>query len=462
MNSTAGAALCRLRFHAPQSVFELAVPADIPLGDLLPTVVGYAGDDLEEQGIEHGGWVLQHLGGAALDEELTPEALGLHDGGELYLRPRRAELPPVHFDDLIDGLAVGLQQRGGSWRPVLTHHLAVGLGMLALAGGFVLLALPGGHQLRDIAAAVTGVLLLLGAASAARAMGDAGAGTALGAAAVPYLALAGLLLPSGPAGPELTGAQLLAGASAAAGAAVLALAAVACSAPLFLAAVLPAVLGVVAGVLALAGFAPAHTAALVAVVAVIFGAFIPSLSFRLSGLRLPALPRNAEELQQGIEPFPAAEVMDRGHIADGYLTAFHLAIGAVGAICLTLVALDGGHGWESPAFTGALSLLLLLHSRSLGGIWQRVSMLVPGAYGVVLLTGRWALDESPAGRLLVLAALLAVTVVLLVVAWTVPGRRLLPYWGRAADMLHTLTAVSLLPLGLAVSGVYHLLRAMNG
>lgn len=208
MSGGAVAGLCRLRFRGPLKVVELSVPSDVPLGDLLPTVVGFSGkdgEDLAEEAVEAGGWVLQRLGAEPLDEELSAEALGLKDGEELQLRHRRDTMPLVHFDDLVDGIATGLRERGDSWRPALTHHLALAVALLALAGGIALLALPGPDQPRITAAAVTGVLLLLCAGSASRAVGDAGAGTALGAAAVPYLALAGALLPDGSGDPTATG-----------------------------------------------------------------------------------------------------------------------------------------------------------------------------------------------------------------------------------------------------------------
>ncbi|MGF1430302.1 type VII secretion integral membrane protein EccD, partial [Kitasatospora sp. LaBMicrA B282] len=200
MNSSAVAGLCRLRFRTPERVFELAVPVDVPIADLLPAVLGYAGPEVEEKGADHGGWVLQRLGGEPLDEELAPDALDLQDGDELHLRPRREALPPVHFDDLVDGVATGMQERGDSWRPRLTHHFALAMALTALAGGLALLLLPGATPVRELAALVTGVLLLAGATSASRAVGDAGAGIALGSAAVPFLALAGALLPSGGSG----------------------------------------------------------------------------------------------------------------------------------------------------------------------------------------------------------------------------------------------------------------------
>ncbi|MEU9041661.1 MULTISPECIES: type VII secretion integral membrane protein EccD [unclassified Kitasatospora] len=449
-----------MRFHAPGAVFELAVPADVPLADLLPAILGHAGPDLAEEGLEHGGWVLQRLGEDPLDEERSAEALGLHDGDALYLRARHEALPPVHFDDLVDGVATGMHERGDTWRPGLTRILSLALAVTALAAGWVLLALPGPAAPREAAAAAVALLLLLGATSASRAMADAGAGAALGAAAVPYLALASLLLPNGPSGDDLLGARVLAASSAGAGAAVLALAAVGAAAPLFLGVALVALLGVLSGVLVLAGLTLAKLVAVLAVVAVLVGAFVPSTAFRLSGLRLPMLPRNAEELQENIEPVPAAAVLPRALVADDYLMALHAAIGAVCAACLAV--LPFADGWAGPAEAGTLSLLLLLHGRAVGSIRQRLTILLPGVLGALVVLARATAAASATGRLALVGGLLALAVALLVAAWTVPGRRLLPYWGRIADILHTLCALALLPLALQACGVYHTLRGLGG
>ncbi|MFJ3902986.1 type VII secretion integral membrane protein EccD [Streptomyces sp. NPDC090025] len=459
MSASAVAGLCRLRFHGPRKVVELSVPADVPLADLLPTVIGYAGDDLDEEAVEAGGWVVQRLGGEPLDEELSAEGAGLKDGERLFLRHRRDSLPTVHFDDLIAGVSVGLEQRGDAWRPAFTHHVALALALTALGGGLPLLALSDGiGSLRVLAAAVVGGLLLLGAASAARAVGDAGAGTALGAAAVPYLALAGALLPSGSA--DLLVSRLLAGGSAAAGGAVLALAAVGCSAPLFLGMLLTSVTAVVAGAIGLAGPSPHETAAIVAVLVVLLGAFAPGLSFRLSGLRLPALPRTADELQDDIEPYPAQEVLDRTAVADGYLTAFHAVLGALCAGCLTVLAFEPG--WAPATMTGVLCVLLFLHARESGSRWQRLALVGPAVYGLTLLAVRWSLGLGGAGRLGLLAGLVAVAAVLAIVSWTVPGRRMLPYWGRIGDLLHSALALSLLPLAATVAGLFGWVRGLSG
>ncbi|MFD3945151.1 type VII secretion integral membrane protein EccD [Streptomyces sp. NPDC058579] len=459
MSGSAVAGLCRLRFHGPHKVVELSVPADVPLADLLPTIIGYAGDDLDEEAAEAGGWVVQRLGEEPLDDERSAEALGLRDGEQVYLRLRRESLPPVHFDDVIDGVAAGLEARDDSWRPALTHHLTLGVALFALAGGLVLLVLSRDlGQLRAVTAAVTGGLLLLGAASAARAVGDAGAGTALGAAAVPYLALAGALLPAGSG--DLTAARLLAGSSAAAGGAVLALAAVACSAPLFLGLLVTAVAGAITGAITLAGLTAVETAALLAVLVVAFAAFLPGLAFRMSGLKLPALPRSADELQEEIEPYPAQDVLDRSAVADGYLTSFHVVTAVLCAGCLTPIAM--GAGWPAVALAAALSLLLVLHAREVGSLWQRLALVLAGVYGLALLTARWAIALDSTGRLGLMAGLTSVASVLAIVSWTVPGRRMLPYWGRAADLLHSALAMSLLPLALTEAGVFAWVRGLTG
>ena len=461
MNGGTVTGLCRLRFRTPENGFELAVPADVPLADLLPAVLGYGGPELAEQGLEHAGWVLQRLGGAPLDERRTTEELGLSDGEQLYLRPRREALPPVHFDDLVDGLTDGLRERGDSWRPAVTHHLALALGLAAVAAAWALLLLPGPVHPRDLTAAISGLLLLAGAGATARAVGDRAAGIALAAAAVPFLALAGALLPAGPGGNHgLDGARLLAGASAAAGACVLALALVACAAPVFLGLVAAAVLAAIAGGLTLAGLGVVQNAAVLAVLAVVFSALIPSAAFRFSGLRLPALPRNADELQQNLEPFPAAEVLDRGRVADGFLTSFHLLFAATAAGALTVLSF--GHGWAPPCMAAVLSLLLLLHARGLVGIAQRLPLLLAGSYGALLLTARQAPAQASPGRFGILAALLVAATTLMIAAWTLPGRRMLPYWARAAEMLHTLVAISLLPLAYFAMGAFGALRGLFG
>ncbi|RKT16557.1 type VII secretion integral membrane protein EccD [Streptomyces sp. 1114.5] len=454
--TTVASGLVRLRFRAPETAFELALPGDVVLADLLGAVLDYAGAAVEESGTEHSGWVLQRIGGPPLDEERTLEGLGLRDGEELFLRPGQEALPEVHFDDLVDGVRAGTTARGDSWRPAVTHHLALALALVALAGGLLLLALPGPDGPRCAAAAVVAVLLLGAGGAVTRLVADPPAGIALGAAGVAYAAAAAALLP-GVTGP----ARLLAGGSAAVGATVLALAVIGAG-PFFAGLAVAAVLALGSGALAAYGVPTTHSAAVIAAAAVLFGAFVPGLAFKLGGLRLPALPRNADELQEEIEPFPAEDVFARSLVADSYLAGFFVAVGAVcaGALALLATARDGG--WGATAMSADLSLLLLLHARDIGGVRQRLALLLPGALGLALLAWRTGQDAEPSGRFALFAVLVVVAAGLAVAAWAVPGRRLLPYWGRAGDLLHSLAALALLPFALQVLGFYRMMRGLAG
>ncbi|MGW6705888.1 type VII secretion integral membrane protein EccD [Streptomyces sp. NPDC054956] len=457
--------LCRLTVRTPQRLLDLAVPVDVPLADLLPTLLDHAGEELAEQGIEHGGWVLQRLGGEPLDEESTPEALSLRDGETLHLRPRTEALPAIHFDDLVDGVASTMRERPYGWDAPAGRRLLRTAAVLLLAAGWIVCALPGGGgPTRAAVAGITGLLVLFGAAAASRAVGDSAAGAALGVFVAPYLALAGALLPVGEAdgGGQLGGARLLAASAAAAGGAVLAVAAVAAFVPLLLSVAVIALAGAVWGTLMLTldvGLGPA--ASLVAVFAVAVGGLVPGLAFRLSGLRLPVLPSNAEQLQEGIDPHPHEGVVSRTALAEEWMTALYAAVGLVCALALSALLLDEP-GTPARVTAGVLSLLLLLHSRAIGNLWQRPAVFLPGLYGLVLaaLTGASAL--SPGNRPAVLVTLLVLAGVAIVTSWTVPGRRVLPHWGRAGDILHTCAAVALIPLALWVLGVYGALRAISG
>ncbi|MDT0402090.1 type VII secretion integral membrane protein EccD [Streptomyces edwardsiae] len=459
------ASLCRVTVRAPARTVDLAVPSDVPVADLLPTVIGYGGDDLEESGLEHGGWVLQRLGGPPLDPESTLDSLGLRDGEELYLRPRTEALPEVHIDDLVDGIADGMSRRPHGWSPEAGRRLLLGLAAATLALGLVLLAVPGtAGWIRAVAASATGLLLIAGAGSASRAVGDAGAGSVLGLAAAPYFALAGWLLPGGDLGgadgDAVLGARLLAASAAAGAGAVLALAAVGVYPALFIGAACVAAAGALGAALITLDLAPRQAAAVVAVVVVLFGGFVPSLSFRLAGMRMPPLPTNVQQLQQGIDPYSSTDVDARSALADGWMTALY---GAIGLVCLPCTAaLLTDPGLAEILTVVALSLLLLLHSRGLGNVWQRLALTTAGAWGVVLLLLVSARSLAPADRLTLTAGLLGLTAALTIASWTVPGRRLVPYWGRAAELLHSLAALAILPLTLWSMGVYGWLRGING
>ncbi|WP_098893649.1 type VII secretion integral membrane protein EccD, partial [Streptomyces sp. or3] len=217
MTDSAVAESCRLTVRAPSVTIDLAVPADVPVADLLPTLLRYVGEEAEEAGLDHAGWVLQRLGDAPLDEETTLARAGLADGAVLHLRPHTEALPEARLDDLVDGIAETVGRRLHTWHAGAARGLLVGTAVATVVAALVLVFRPGvtdSTATRAACAAVAGVLLLAGAGSASRAVGDRLSATALGLLVAPCFALVGWVLPggdlTGPDAVQVAGARLLA------------------------------------------------------------------------------------------------------------------------------------------------------------------------------------------------------------------------------------------------------------
>ncbi|MFD3998605.1 type VII secretion integral membrane protein EccD [Streptomyces sp. NPDC058548] len=454
VNSNVTNELCRLMLVTPSSSLEVAVPSDVPLYDLLPTLLIYAGPDLADVGVEHDGWVLQRLGEPPLDEERTLAALSLRDGETVHLRPRGAELPALDFDDLITGVAEGTRKRPDRWHGAMTHRLFLGLSAASLVTGFLVLLQGGNAVLRGIAASVVVVLLLVGGALVGRMAKDQAAGAMLGLAAVPFAGLAGYLFAAVPGVQKILPEQVLAAGGAALVTVVLALVGISVTMPAFAAALVGAGALALGGLLsALADAAWFEAAGVVLVAALVFNVTVPMTSFRMADLRMQPLPANAEELQEDVEPLRAQRLMERAAVADHCMTALFTAVGVV--CMVSLLVLAPADGWAPAALSAAACAALLLRSRVVLSAGQRMALLIPGSVGVALLLLRLSEGLILVARLGAMVTCLAAVAALCVLgARLLPGRRLLPYWGRAAEIVELLVGVSMLPLLLAVLDAY--------
>lgn len=461
VTSNATNELCRMMLVTPSSSLEVAVPSDVPLYDLLPTLMTYAGQDLADVGVEHDGWVLQRLGEPALDEERTLSALAVRDGESLYLSPRRAELPVIDYDDLITGVADGVRGRPDRWRDAMTRRLFLLLMAGALAAAWTMLLMPGPPLTRAATAAGLALALHSGAAVVARAMKDTAPAGLIALFGVVFAGLAGYLAVGTAAG-GVEAAQVLAAGFAALAATVLALVLVGGLHQGF------AALLTVSAAVSLGGLLDtattlnsAQSASVLLVVALVFNVMVPGTSFRLADLRMPLLPSNSEELQQEIEPMRATWLLERAAVADRFMTGLFAAVGLVVAGTLPLVALGGT--WEYVTLLTVSCVALLLRSRILIGAGQRIALLAPAVLGLLMLIigAAWLLPFEL--RLLGAVSGTVVTAgVLLAGARILPGRRLLPYWGRAAEILELLVGLAMLPLLLAILDAYGWAQALFG
>jgi type VII secretion integral membrane protein EccD len=460
MSQTTTGDTCRLTVIAPAGWAEVALPVQVPLADLVPVLVRNADAHLADEGVQHGGWVLQRLGKPPLDEDRTLAGLGLVDGETVYLRPRDDAIPAYDFDDLIDGVAAGMSERTDRWRDALTRWVFLGLEVVVLALGVMALLQPGPTSLRAVAAGAVTCVLLLAALTASRALGDPAAGVLLGAGALPFAALDGIL--AVPARYLQSGPHVLAAGIMVVLVAMLGLAAVGDGDPVFVAGATTGLLAAIGGAASTAfALTGRQSAALVVTVALALCPLVPSLSFRLAGLRLPPLPTGRADLQRDTDPVPAELALGRAAAIDRYATGLFSAVSLTALACMALLARHPG--WSGAVLIGLVALVLLLRSRVLVSARQRLVTLLPGVIGPVPLAVTWSASLPPTVRLGVVAGgVVLLACAFLAAAQAMPGRRLLPYWGRAAEIVESAAAFAVIPVTLAVLGVYGLVRTLGG
>jgi ESX secretion system protein EccD len=196
------------------------------------------------------------------------------------------------------------------------------------------------------------------------------------------------------------------------------------------------------------------TAAIVVVLVLAVSRAAPQLAAWLSGLAAEPVPTTQEEFQQGLDPLPSKDVLDRAALADAHLTAFLAVLGSVGTGAL--LVLSSRLTWDTVAMSLTVAVLLLLQAREMPGIWHRLSAMVPAFAVSVAVLLRWVADLPLLGQVCVLIGLLGLAGNAVAGAQVLPGRRLVPRWGRLGDILHWMCALAVLALALTVTGFYSL------
>ncbi|MGY1495158.1 type VII secretion integral membrane protein EccD [Streptomyces sp. QTS52] len=460
-----GAALCRITVVGRDRRADLAVPVTATVTALLPVLLRHLAASPDQEGAH---WVLQRLGEAPLDPEGTPETLGLRHGDVLHLRPADDPVPEPDFDDVPDGVAQTLASRPGRWLPEHTRRLLLGLACLVLVVFAAAVTSAGPGTAGALGCAAAALLLAVGAVVAGRgAAPDRATAVAAGLGSLVFATLTG---PALSAVPRATGSLgllspdrdgVLAAAAAAAVMSGLLLVAAGLPVALFgtlLALALAAEAGAVLS--AVLGWNAAEAVATLAVAAFALGPVAQRVALRLARLRVPHLPRNADELGQDIDPEPGGRLAHRVRSADDILTVFTTATAALSAVaCVLLVRQSGWLSWMLPCVLGAG---LLLRARSMNGVRQRTALAVGGALGPCLALLTAASDGEPPARAASAVVLLSASGLLAVAARRMPERRMLPVWGHGADVLETLTALALVPLVLQLLGAYAYFRSLAG
>lgn len=460
-----GSGLCRVTVVAPKTRIDLALPEDVPLADLQPTLLRYAGEDMADDGTTKGGWVLARLGGMVLDSTRSAGQLGIRDGEQLYFTPRSTSAPDAVFDDVVDAIATATQDRGGRWTASTTRRFGVGSAIGALLLGVVLLVLAGPPQLPGALGALgVGMALLVGATISARALSNSQTGLILALLGIGYGAAGGLLVAAGDHGVgDLRAPHVLIAGAVAVLYAVLAAIAVADYAHVFLGAGICGIaLALGSAISLLTEVSAAGSGGIIGGIALALTPALPTLAFRLGRLPMPTIPSGPDELRTDTETVDGHRVLAQSDAADRHLTGL---LGATAMLGLGAeIALSfGGTGWPRLILLGVFALVLLARSRSFSGAWQRLPLMISGMVGLALTAFAAFTELGPALRLLIVVpGVLVLAVICLISGLTLAGTRIMPVWTRTVDIIEVLLIVSVIPLAMWVCGAYAFIRSIKG
>ncbi len=466
----------RVTVVAPRTRIDVALPTDVAVADLLPTVLELAGETSPDGGSRHGGWCLTRVGAAPLDPSRTLAAAEILDGDLLQLR-RRAEAPqPPLFDDVVDAIAGANPDSYRPWTEATARRLGMAAaGTAQLAAAVALLAAGQGTGTGTgvglagaaVAAGVAGVAAVacvVFGALLVRGFREPDGGVLVAAGALPLAFVAGVLTVPPAPGPGWLGLgppNLLLGNALVLVVAALALLllGIGIGITTFVAATTAGLLGVLAFLVAtLVGGSAAGIAAGAAAVALAGLSLLPRLAIRLARLPLPQVPGSAEELAEDDALPDYSGIEHQTGTAHRYLTGLIVGCAAVAAVAAVVVAASGG------AFSWALgvvvAVLLLLRARTYANGSQAVALLVCGIVAAGGVALDWVLAAAPLQRLVVAGALLLAAALALALGVVFPGHRFSPPLRRAVDVTEAVLIAAVVPLALAVMDLYHAIETL--
>ena len=442
---------------------DVALPEHVPTAELLPGLLRAAGDELADQGQEHGGWVLRKSDGTLIDAARPIGTQELRDGDVLHLMPRRAEWPEMDYDDVVDAIATDARRQSRSWGSANTRRAAVAVASSALLLGLGILLTSGPNwELPGAIALGLSLLLLAAAVTMSRALGDAGAGAVIGSVAMGYAFSGGVALSQGDQPLfDAEAAQYLAGCLALFVVGLLGYLGVADRTQYFVAGIVVGLLGFLGSLIGLIWETNVvDVGAVLMTVVVVFTPSIPLLSIRLGKLPMPSLPTTVEDLLADPPVVPLPRVHATVRRSDELLGG--MLLGGAVVVSLSELVLTGSGELSAFILVAVVASASLLRGRLFPAVRHRAPLLVTGVVGLAAVTVG-TLGMAPDMRLSVIVPVLVVLAALVLAAgYAYQNRPPSPYVGRISDILDIVLVVAVVPVACAVLGLYGYFRSLGG
>jgi type VII secretion integral membrane protein EccD len=453
----------RVTVVAPRTRIDVALPADVAVADLLPMLLEMSKEATPDGGARHGGWCLAKLGEGVLDPSRTLASLSVVDGEMLQLRRRSETPPPPLYDDVVDAIAESSPDSYRPWTKQTANRIGYVGGVLALlvAALTVLMAGPlfGGGQIgAAVAGGATAVVAVALGAIIARAYQAQTTGVLIAAAGgLPMAFVSGLYIVPG----EIGRANLLLACALVLIVASASIMLIGAGITTFVAAGSAAALGVVAFTVATLVAHPAPGIAAGAVSVALAGlSILPRLTIQLARLPLPNVPGSAEDLKED-SGFPDYRSIERrAGLAHEYLTGLIIGCGVTTAVGAIVTA--GARNVWGISLAIVATLVLLLRARTYANGSQAIALLATGMVSAAGIVLGWLFGSTPEERLLwVFGSLLLVAAAALVLGVIFPEQRFSPPLRRTVEIIEAICIAVVLPLALAVMGLYSTLRYLD-
>lgn len=478
---TGGAALCRVSVVGGDTQIDLGLPADVPVGALIPDLVTLVESrapersELEpepEDRTWH--WTIATIGHAPLDPAVSLTDAGIRDGDLVILQRADSAQPPALFDDVIDAVAT-LQSDERSWTPTSarwTGYVLFLLGLLATLAVLWQIRSGGSSIVPALAVAFIGAGLLVSSVLAKLVYADAPTSRVLGVGGLASLAGgAGLALPGEPGA-----AHLLLASVVVAAASLPLMRVLGTGEPEFTAgATAGSLAAVAAAVTLLTDLSPRAVAASLAAVSLIVLTQGPRMAIAAGRLPVPPVPSAGDPIDPGdadsrptIEAVgavgattlpSATRLAERARRADLFLTGITLG-SSVALTVGALLMLPGGpsYRWQAFVLAAIFGLITAARARSHSDL-IRAAVLVSG--GVLVLAG--VAYSLVAGRVeptlsIGVAMLVLLAVVALWAGVVVPRTEYAPTTRRLVEIGEYGLLCAIVPLLFWILGLYSLVR----
>lgn len=487
--ATTGTDLVRITVQTPDRRVDVALPERVPVATLLPALLAAGGEELADRGALHAGWVLRRVSGGAFDTGQGLVDQGVRDGDVLCLGFADENWPELDYDDAVEAIAIGAGRRGRRWDARASRVASIVAAIGLYAGALIAVASAGPPwTVVSVGALVFGALLVAAAIVAARAYRDVRVGALLGALALPYGLLGGVLVGGSFGAGDRSPIHALAHmpGQIATGALMVIVFAVAAAVgvgrvrPVFVAAIVVGLAGLVDAVIALSTTS-VRAASVTLGLVVLFAGLAPAIAARLGGLPRPPA---AGGQSIGTPSVRSPSAVDRGPVGgrlggaettrsgpvdtdllfaavshtDDMLTGLLIGIAIVTAGTAAVTAVGGG--WPGRLLLLAAAGAIALRARMYAAVRHRTTALVTAGLAGAPLIAVGSLVGSAA---LLIAAVFGVIGLITVGlgAGERAGEPVSPYLGRLADLAEVLSLAAIVPLVCVVLGLYSRLRGLH-